>query len=347
MRIKKVQSKLNDGDFKGAIRILSSDDTIAPFNVETYQRLLEKHPEPSIPMNLVDGTQQNILPVLESEVRIAIFGFANGSAGGIDGLRPQHLKDMLMKENGEHASKLLRVLCVFSENLLNGKAPAFITPMLYGATLCALRKKDTSIRPIAVGCTLRRLVSKIACARIHEKLGTELRPIQLGFGTPGGAEAGAHAARRFVNFNHPSTKVFVKIDYRNAFNELERNPMLLSTWNMCPEIFPYVKQCYSSPSILWFGDFEISSQRGCQQGDPCGPPLFCMAIHEMARSLQSELNIWYLDDGSLGGDPDVVFDDLQKIIQKSVDLGLTLNFQKCEMMIIGSGNQQEIYLQQV
>lgn len=39
-RIQKAQSKLNDGDFKGAIRILCSDDTIAPFKVETYVKLL-------------------------------------------------------------------------------------------------------------------------------------------------------------------------------------------------------------------------------------------------------------------------------------------------------------------
>lgn len=108
------------------------------------------------------------------------------------------------------------------------------------------------------------MVSKIACARIYDKLGQDLRPIQLGFGTPGGAEAGAHAARRYINYNHSSTKVFLKLDFRNAFNELERSPMLLAATKMCPEIYPYVKQCYGTPSCLWFGDFEIMSQRGCQ-----------------------------------------------------------------------------------
>lgn len=88
------------------------------------------------------------------------------------------------------------------------------------------------IRPIAIGSTYRRLVAKIACARVSNKLGAEYRPSQLGFGTKGGAEAGAHAARNFINTKHSSTKVFLKLDYRNAFNELERDVMLLSTWSV-------------------------------------------------------------------------------------------------------------------
>lgn len=342
MIIKKVQSKMNEGDFKGAIRILTSNDTIAPFKVDTYLRLLEKHPTPNIPMEPTDHVAQNITPVLESEVNIAIFKFENGSAGGMDALRPQHLKDMIMKANGEHANKLIRLFSSFSNVLLNGDVPSFVSPILYGASLCALNKKDNSIRPIAIGSVLRRMVSKIACARVYDKLGSVLRPKQLGFGTRGGAEAGAHAARRYVNHNHVSTKVMIKLDYVNAFNELERNPMLHSAFDMCPEIHPYLHQCYSTPSILWFGDFIISSQRGCQQGDPCGPPLFCMAIHEMVRGLLSEMNIWYLDDGTLAGDPQTVLEDLKTIIQKSAELGLRLNFSKCEIKVIGTDVNQEI-----
>lgn len=79
----------------------------------------------------------------------------------------------------------------------------------------------------AVGTTFRRLVSKIACARISDKAGSDLKPTQLGFGTKGGVEAGVHAARNFVNSGHSSIEVFMKLYYKNAFNELERDPMLL------------------------------------------------------------------------------------------------------------------------
>ncbi len=38
--------KLEEGDFRGAVRLASSDDTLAPMSEETYQALLERHPSP-------------------------------------------------------------------------------------------------------------------------------------------------------------------------------------------------------------------------------------------------------------------------------------------------------------
>lgn len=334
IRVKKCQSKLNDGDI--------SDDTIAPVNMEVYLKLLEKHPAPELIHDFDDKNLPTVDAVTESETKIAVFNFVNGSSGGLVGLRPQHLKDMLSVELGENGKLMLTRLSTFCDLLFNGNAPDFIIPILYGACLCAFNKKDLSIRPIAIGSTYRRLVAKIACARVSNKLGAECRPSQLGFGTKGGAEAGAHAARSFINTQNASTKVFLKLDFRNAFNELERDLMLLSAYNRCPEIYRFVKQCYSEPTKLAFGYFTLLSQRGCQQGDPCGPPLFCLTINEMVKALKSELNIWFLDDGSLGGDPDTVLQDLVTIIEWSSKLGLRLNFSKCELMVLGSNNKQEI-----
>lgn len=213
----------------------------------------------------------------------------------MDGIKPQHLKDLVGKETGEHGDKVLESLSSFSDFCLNGKVPLYVTHFLYGATLCGLNKTDNSIRPIAIGNTLRRLVSRIASSRVVERKGDALRPKQLGFGTRGGCEAGVHAARHFVNFPHATTKVFVKLDFRNSYNEIERQPFLKATKEKCPEIYPFIHQCYSEPTWLTFGDFGMLSQRGCQQGDPCGPALFCLGINNMVVSLASEFNIWTTD----------------------------------------------------
>lgn len=63
----------------------------------------------------------------------------------------------------------------------------------------------------------------------------------------------------------------------------------------------------------------------------------------MTRALQSELNIWYLDDGSLGGNPDTVLEDLKTVIQMAAAIGLRLNFSKCEIMVLGDDYDNEIY----
>ncbi len=52
----------------------------------------------------------------------------------------------------------------------------------------ALQKKCGGIRPIAVGCTLRRLVAKVAGFSVVGDMAALLAPHQLGYGVRGGAE---------------------------------------------------------------------------------------------------------------------------------------------------------------
>ena len=69
-----------------------------------------------------------------------------------------------------------------------------------------------------------------------------------------------------------------------------------------------------------------------QQGDPLGPLLFCFTIHELISQLESDLCMFYLDDGTLGGNPEVVLQDLQLVEQGGAELGLSLNHKKSEVI---------------
>ena len=60
------------------------------------------------------------------------------------------------------------------------------------------KKKDDGIRPFAVGYTLRRLAAKCVNSHVITAKSNELKPIQVGVGVSGGAEAAFHAVRRFV-----------------------------------------------------------------------------------------------------------------------------------------------------
>ena len=52
------------------------------------------------------------------------------------------------------------------------------------------------------------------------------------------------------------------------------------------------------------------------------------------KELSSKLNLWYLDDGFLAGDPTTVLSDLSHVIAASKELGLSVNAQKCEILTI-------------
>ncbi|XP_055354395.1 uncharacterized protein LOC129600034 [Paramacrobiotus metropolitanus] len=96
----------------------------------------------------------------------AVFSFPTGSAAGVFGLRPQHLKDLLNRKDDQQ-SDLCVALTDLTNLVLKTDIPEDIRPFFFGANLIPLGKKDGGVRPIAVGETLRRLVSKIASNRIR------------------------------------------------------------------------------------------------------------------------------------------------------------------------------------
>ena len=69
-----------------------------------------------------------------------------------------------------------------------------------------------------------------------------------------------------------------------------------------------------------------------QQGDPLGPLLFSLSIHKLCAKLKSELAVFYLDDGTLGGNWEEVLSDLRLIEEEASELGLELNRSKTELI---------------
>lgn len=333
-KFKFIESKVFDGDIRGAVRILASDDTHLDYDIAIFEELKGKHGyEPPVDSIEKPDEDQPVIEVTVEDTLRSITSFRNGSSGGIDSLSPQHLKDLLASSNRSLEDNLLQSITNLSNFMLAGKVNVNFLPFIYGAKLIALSKKDGGIRPIAIGCTFRRLTSKLACKDIANDLSNMLKPKQLGFSVRGGCEAAVHAARIFLECNDDA-EIFIKVDVRNAFNSVFRSKMLQIVKEKFPRIYPNIFQCYANHSSLFFGDWKIDSATGCQQGDPLGPPLFCLVINECIQHLSSELNLWYLDDGSLGGRGEIVIEDLATIKHEFSLYGIELNPSKCEVHVL-------------
>ena len=339
---KAAEAKLGEGDVRSAVRIITSTDKFAEYSEETLNTLREKHPQ--MEDQPQDGELQ--LPSLTSSLEVspielikAIRGFPKASGSGPDGLRPRHLLDMISKDN-PYASQLLDHLSGFIEMIVNGKLPETVLATFYSATLTALRKHQGGIRPIACGLTLRRLAAKVAIAKFEPDFLEILLPHQVGVGVPGGAEAVIHAVRAYLSDEHNETKLLVKLDFENAFNTVSRRLILAKVSQHLPDLYPMIFQSYGAPSHLIYGESFLRSSRGVQQGDPLGPALFCLAIADLVNTLQSEIKPWYLDDGTLIGNPEAVYEDLERIKEASRETGLKLNSGKCEALTLG-GTQSE------
>jgi hypothetical protein len=181
-----VTAKIEDGNIKAAVRILCSEEKPATDTDATYIKLLERHPapprdrKPASPADDVAAVQAS-----EAEVLMAIRTFPAGSSGGPDGIRPQHILDLVTCQ--ESGPALLTAITALVNALLRGTCNPAVAPVLFGGQLMALEKKSGGIRPIAIGYTWRRIAAKCANAHATAVLAGYLQPLQLGVGTPGAA----------------------------------------------------------------------------------------------------------------------------------------------------------------
>jgi hypothetical protein len=120
--------------------------------------------------------------------------------------------------------------------MLRGHVPVAVQPWLTGASLVALPKPEGGNRPVAVGETLRRVTGKVLSFQLKEKLRDHLEPVQLGVGTPGGAEAVVHVVRQWVNSHKFCTsKGMLLVDLKNAFNMIDNSAARSAIRELAPE----------------------------------------------------------------------------------------------------------------
>ena len=206
--------------------------------------------------------------------------------------------------------------------------PARVRPFLCGARLVAGKKKDSSLRPIAIGNLLRRVVAKCFSTALAEKAASLLAPNQLGVGVHGGAEAIAHAVCEAVKVD-PSCWV-LQVDLVNAYNAVDRGEVLQKVAEHFPECLAWAETCYGATSLLKFGEFIFESATGVHQGDPLAGLFFCLVLMSVVDAIKEEvptltLNAWYLDDGHIIGNKVELAQVVDIIVREGEARGLTLS----------------------
>jgi hypothetical protein len=123
---------------------------------------------------------------------------------------------------------------------------------------------------------------------VEEASAALLAPRKLGFGVSGGAGAAVRAARLYLEISE-SGKSFIKVDFRNAFNTVQRDSILEAVAKHFPELLPFTSSSVSRPSVLQFASLALMSEEEAQQEDPLSPVYFCLVIKELLESMMSEL----------------------------------------------------------
>ena len=107
-----------------------------------------------------------------------------------------------------------------------------------------------------------------------------------------------------------------------------------------PSLAAWMESCYSCQPFLHLGEHSLLSCCGVQQGDPLGPLGFALTLQPLIERLKADvsglnLNVWYLDDGTLMGSPEDLAAALRIVESEGPPLGLHLNRNKSLLFIPG------------
>jgi hypothetical protein len=229
-----LRGLVEDGAFGKAVRHLMSDGLHDPLDHKVQAKLRDLHPRrPEVifvepvskvfPFPKEESSQEQ--HDLNKFLRETLLSFPRAAAAGPDGLRPQHLQDVVRVDAGA-AAMVLAALRTFSKAALEGSLPAQAMPFISSATLIPLRKDgpndSLNIRPIAVGNTLRRFVGKFAMTSpCVKQRASELHPHQCGVTTEGACETIAQGVQSFAEHGQGDTWATMQVDLQNAFNAID------------------------------------------------------------------------------------------------------------------------------
>ncbi|OQV13587.1 hypothetical protein BV898_12224 [Hypsibius exemplaris] len=116
----------NSSAKEGAVRVLTSDDTVAPAKPETLYGPRSEHPlaDSDVDYPTAPGVTDPVpAAVTEAKVPDAIRSLSNYSDGGIDGLLSQHLKDMTNGAVGQTFNRLVVKHVALLNAMLRGGLP--------------------------------------------------------------------------------------------------------------------------------------------------------------------------------------------------------------------------------
>jgi hypothetical protein len=247
-------------------------------------------------------------------------------------------------------SNFLALFAPLLQSFLNGTASSFMSFLLNSSTLHALVKGDISgvgLRPVAVGSTLFRLISKIALKSVSFDASLHLRVAgQLGVGVPGGCEAIIHAVNEYQNhrtqlpfdIKNSNPTAVLKIDFKNAFNLVSRAAIIDQLRLFFPKLLPWFLSSYGSASSLVLTDpfSPLQSTSGVRQGDPCSSLYFSLVLNPLLLRLRAhlphmDLLAFFIDDGTLIASPTDLLTALNIIQEFGSTVGIHLNLSKCEL----------------
>ena len=297
----------------------------------------------------------------QTEVDLAIRQLKNGKAPGLDGLPPEFWK----------LTKVRKSLLKFCNETYHGNRPkewgiSGLTPIPKKGNLT----KTDNYRGISLSQVASKIYNRCLLNRIRPVIDEVLRPNQNGFRQGRSTTSHILALRRIVEElkNHDMEAVLTFIDFRKAFDSINRKRMLeiLEAYGIPPDIVNAIRVMYEDTSaVVITPDGETDAfniNTGVLQGDPLAPFLFIMCLDYALRTSITETDgltlsrrrsrrhpaeviadLDYADDiALLENTIDAAQDLLIRVEKACQDVGLFLNAPKTKYMHLNPSTDKHL-----
>ena len=273
-------------------------------------------------------------------LREPLLALKRGVAPGTGQLRPEFL--ITLAEVWEEGCSTWDMLDNFAMRHVGGTLPAWYYKVCMTVETVPLFKtagQDPSLlRPIGMRNPFIKTIHREVIKQNKGEFVSFLEPCQLGMSVAGGAKL-VHVVRMLLEEKREF--VCVKLDFRNAFNEVYRARVVealeeeLTLRHLAHHAATVLApgSGLESKGVLWGESVE-----GVTQGDPESGPYFCVAIHKYVMEADNVLASqggcarfgW--DDGYLVGPPVSVFQVLERFAAQAEEkCGLFLQKTKTEV----------------
>ena len=274
--------------------------------VSVLEALKMKHPDSKIPPNSAI-LKYDTLPLFE-DVEITgghiqyVASKIQGSAGP-GGCDANHWQDALLRY-GAHSEHLRDSVASLTRRLSNTIVPWDDIRSLVASRLIALDKQP-GVRPIGIGETLRRLLSKTVCIATRQDIEEMCEISQLSAGIRAGIEGAIHAINDIFNEHGDEGWGVLMVDASNAFNSVNRIAALLNSRILWPRCSRFIFNTYRgwAPLVMTNSNTLLYSKEGVTQGDPLSMFIYAVGTLPLIRSLhhpERRIQVWYADDASAG-----------------------------------------------
>jgi hypothetical protein len=249
--------------------MIDRNHLLDPSVPENLQRVRDLHPDASAPVAAPDFA--GLPPASKLCADAVVTGLRamdSCSAAGPDLLTSRILKLVLDDASGSLPGCTGgEILCAVAHIFTDGDMPVDNMPSFSAATVLATPRPAGGVRPLAIGMTLRRLISSAVLQHVTPCVTPAaceyLTPHQVAVGVKSACDLIFHEVRAALDENVANDEyVLVLVDARNAINVVKRAKMLDAVVQHVPALARLAYAVYGQPPLLRAGECIFESLEG-------------------------------------------------------------------------------------